>query len=198
MERPHQHPQSPFDDLLSQTNAWFSEISPNNQVIIKNNQINFEIKHQFHLENNQLSTNEFKPENVGFGISYALPIIVAVLAAEKNSLLLIENPESHLHPQAQAKLAELMALAAQNGVQICIETHSEHIINGTLVAIKNYQSEQRGIAHDKVRIYYFERDEIHHATQSIAVPVSEEGRITYPPRGFFDQFKKDIKTLMGF
>jgi len=191
------YPQS-HNDLLSQTNAWFREISPNDNVIVKDNQINFEMKYQFHLENNQLSTNEFKAENVGFGLVYALPIIVAVLAAEKDSILLIENPESHLHPQGQAKLAELMALAAQNGVQIFIETHSEHIINGTLVAVKKYQSEQRGIAHDKVRIYYFERDEIHHATQSIEVPVLEGGRITYPPRGFFDQFKKDIKTLMGF
>jgi predicted ATPase len=191
------YPQS-HNDLLSQTNAWFREISPNDNVIVKDNKINFEMKYQFNLENNQLSTNEFKAENVGFGISYALPIIVAVLAAEKDSILFIENPESHLHPQGQAKLAELMALAAQNGVQIFIETHSEHIINGTLVAVKKYQSEQRGIAHDKVRIYYFERDETHHATQSIEVPVLEGGRITYPPRGFFDQFKKDIKTLMGF
>ena len=183
------------NDLLSQTNAWLTEISPNENVIVKDNKINFEIKYQ---QTQPLSTNEFKAENVGFGISYALPIIVAVLAAEKDSIRLIENPESHLHPQGQAKLAELMALAAQNGVQIFIETHSEHIINGTLIAVKKYPSEQRGLARDKLRIYYFERDETHHATQSIEVPVLEGGRITYPPRGFFDQFKKDIKTLMGF
>ena len=91
-----------------------------------------------------------------------------------------------------------MALAAQNGVQIFIETHSDHIINGTLVAIKKYQDEQRGIARDNVRIYYFDRDETRHATESITVPVLEDARITYPPTGFFDQFKKDIKTLMGF
>jgi predicted ATPase len=183
------------NDLLSQTNAWLTEISPNEKVIIKDNKINFEIKYQ---QNQPPSTNDFKAENVGFGISSALPIIVAVLAAKKDSLLFIENPESHLHPQGQAKLAELMALAAQNGVQIVIETHSDHIINGTLIAVKKYQTEQRGLARDKLRIYYFERDETHHATQSIEVPVLEGGRITYPPRGFFEQFKKDIKTLMGF
>jgi predicted ATPase len=182
------------NDLLSQTNTWLREISPNENVTVKSNQTNFEIKYQSH----QFPIKKFKAENVGFGISYALPIIVAVLSAEKDSILLIENPESHLHPQGQAKLAELMALAAQNGVQIFIETHSDHIINGTLVAIKKYSTEQMGIAHDKVRIYYLERDNIRHATQSIAVPILEDGRITYPPRGFFDQFKKDIKTLMGF
>lgn len=184
------------NNLLSQTNAWLREISPNENVIIKSNQTNFEINYQFNSENNQ--TNTFKAENVGFGISYALPIIVAVLAAEKDSILLIENPESHLHPQGQSKLAELMALAAQNDVQIFIETHSEHIINGSLVAVKKYHTESRGIANDKIRIYYLEHDEIDHATKSIEVPVLENGRITYPPRGFFDQFKADIKTLMGF
>ena len=118
------HSQSQCDDLLSQTNAWLREMSPNENVLIKSNQTHFEINYQLNLENHQLSTNIFKAENVGFGISYALPIIVAVLAAKKDSILLIENPESHLHPQGQSKLAELMALAAQNGVQIFIETHS--------------------------------------------------------------------------
>ena len=192
------HPQSQLDDLLSQTNAWFKEISPHDNVIVKDNQINFEIKYQFSSENHQQPIGEFKAENVGFGISYVLPIIVAILAAEKDSLLLIENPESHLHPQGQSKLAELMALAAQNGIQILIETHSEHIINGILVAVKKYQREQHGIAHNNVRIYYFERDNTYHATKSIEVPVLEDGRITHPPAGFFDQFKKDIKMLMGF
>jgi predicted ATPase len=128
------HSQS-HNDLLSQTNAWCGEISSHVHIIVKDNKTNFEIKYQFDLENN-FPTNEFKAENVGFGISYALPIIVAVLSAEKDSILLIENPESHLHPQGQAKLAELMALAAQNGVQIFIETHSDHIINGTLVVVQ--------------------------------------------------------------
>ncbi len=150
------------------------------------------------MEDNQFPTNEFKAGNVGFGISYVLPIIVAVLSAEKGSLLLIENPESHLHPQGQAKLAELLALAAQNGVQILLETHSDHIINGTLVAVKKYQTEQRGIAHDNVRIYYFDLDETCHATRSTKIPVLEGGRIVNAPQGFFDQFKIDIKTLMGF
>jgi predicted ATPase len=186
------HSQSQFDDLSSQTDAWCGEISPHIHIIVKENQTHFEIKYRFDVENN-FPTNEFIAENVGFGISYALPIIVAVLSAEKDSILLIENPESHLHPQGQAKLAELMALAAQNGVQIFIETHSDHIINGTLVAVKN-----REIASDNVCIYHFDRDETLHATQSIKVPVLEKGRIIHPPPGFFDQLKKDIKKLMGF
>ncbi len=192
------HPRSRFDDLLSQANAWTGEISPNTHVIVKDNEKNFEISYQFDLEGGQFPTNAFKAENVGFGISYSLPIIVAVLAAEKDAILLIENPESHLHPQGQAELAELMALAAQNGVQILMETHSDHIINGTLVAVKKYQTEGKGISHDNVRIYYFDRDETCHATKAEAVPVLEGGRVIHPPKGFFDQFRMDIKTLMGF
>jgi predicted ATPase len=192
------HPGTRFDDLFSQTNAWTAEISPNINVIVKDNEKNFEIGYQFNLEGGEFPTNEFRAENTGFGISYSLPIIVAILAAEKDAVLLIENPESHLHPRGQSKLAELAALAAQNGVQIFMETHSDHIINGTLVAVKKYGTGGKGISHDKVRIWYFDRDETCHATRAEEVPVLEGGRIMHPPKGFFDQFKMDIKTLMGF
>ncbi len=192
------YPKSQFDDLSFQTDAWCNEISHNINVIVKDNKTSFEIKYQFNLENNQFPTNEFKSDNVGFGISYALPIIVAVLSADKDSILLIENPESHLHPQGQAKLAELMALAAHNGVQILLETHSDHIINGTLVAIKKFQTEQKGISNENVRIFYFDRDESTHATQTIQIPVSEDGHIKKAPKGFFDQIERDMEIMMGF
>ena len=51
-------------------------------------------------------------------------------------LIVIENPETHLHPKGQANLAKLIALVAEQGVQIIIETHSDHIINGLRVATK--------------------------------------------------------------
>jgi predicted ATPase len=196
------HPLSDSSALLEQTNTWLQEIIPQVNVIVRENPgLNaFEIRYQFTSTSaNMLSTNEFKAENVGFGISYTLPIIVAILSAKPNSLIMIENPESHLHPKSQAKLAKLIALAAQNGVQIFLETHSDHIINGTLVAVKKYETEEHeGIAHDKVRIHYFQRAETQHTTCIINVPVLEGGRIKNPPYGFFDQIETDLETLMGF
>jgi predicted ATPase len=193
------HPLSHSEALLEQTNRWLQEIIPDVNVIVRENQgLNaFEMRYQFTNTQANLSTHEFKAENVGFGIAYTLPIIVAILSAKPNSLILIENPESHLHPKSQSKLAQLMAIVAQNGVQILIETHSDHIINGTLVAVKNFETQQ-GIAHDKVSIHYFQRAETQHTTEVIKVPVLEGGRIKNPPLGFFDQIETDLETLMGF
>jgi predicted ATPase len=196
------HPLSDSSTLLEQTNIWLQEIIPQAKVIIRENQgLNaFEIRYQFtSMQSDVPATNEFKAENVGFGISYTLPIIVAILSAKPDSLIMIENPESHLHPKSQSKLAQLIALAAQNDIQIFLETHSDHIINGTLVAVKNYETEQnQGIAHDKVSIYYFHRSDAQHTTEVIKVPVLKGGRIKNPPLGFFDQIEIDLETLMGF
>ena len=192
------HPQTDVKSLQDQTTAWEREICQNINIHVHKLGNGFEIKYSFNRQGGEFPTDEFRAENVGFGVTYALPIIVAILSAEKDSLLLFENPEAHLSPHGQSRLAELMALAAQNGVQIIAETHSDHIINGTLVAAKNYQDTGRGIAHDKVKIYQFDRDEATHATQAIDIPVSEDGRILRPPKGFFDQIEQDLDTLMGF
>jgi predicted ATPase len=89
-----------------------------------------------------------------------------------------------------------MALAAQNGVQILIETHSDHIVNGTLVAVIKSETQQ-GIIPDKVKIHYFRSDN-QHTTSVINLPVLKGGKIKNPPAGFFDQIETDLESLMGF
>ncbi len=79
--------------------------------------------------------NRFKPKNVGYGFYYILPIIVTGLIAKSEEIIIIENPEAHLHPKAQSELIKFLALVAQTGVQIIIESHSEHILNAFRVAI---------------------------------------------------------------
>lgn len=79
----------------------------------------------------------FRPVNVGFGYSYVLPVVVAALLAEKGSILIVENPEAHLHPGAQSRLMKfLIGVAVENNLQILIETHSDHIVNGMRIAVK--------------------------------------------------------------
>ncbi len=193
------HPKAKSQQILKQTDAWLGEISPGVMTdiqtgLLNKNQLNLRFKYETEYD----YTSGFKPENVGFGVSYALPILAAVLSARKDSLILIENPEAHLHPSGQAKLAQLFALAAQAGIQLIIETHSDHIINGTLVAVKKYETGGRGISRDNVKIHFFSRDENEHASKIEQIPILEGGRITRPPKGFFDQIKQDIKVLMGF
>lgn len=194
------HPHCDSEELLDQTTVWLREMMPHVEVIVSENRsLNaFEIRYQFNsTQAGIVPTNEFKAENVGFGLSYVLPIIVIILSAKPGSLIMIENPEAHLHPKAQSKLIELMALAAQNGVQILVETHSDHIINGTLVAVKRDETHQ-GIAHNKVKIHYFHRSDSNHTTEVSNLPVLEGGQIKNPPTGFFDQIETDLETLMGF
>jgi predicted ATPase len=185
-------------DLFSQVTAWEREISSGVNIIIQDiGNLGYELKYQFNTSKGK--TNDFKASNVGFGVSYVMPVIVAILYAPKDSILFIENPEAHLHPHGQAKLAELIALAAQNGIQIVIETHSDHIINGILVQCKDYESEQtKGISKNNVSIYHFNRDGEKHCTKAEKVNIEEDGRIIYAPKGFFDQFTIDRKRLMGF
>ena len=151
------------------------------------------VKIGYQFENGEDVTPEFSPVNVGFGFTYTLPVITAILSAKKGDLIIIENPESHLHPQGQAKLGELIARAANDGVQLIIESHSDHLFNGVRVAIKN------GIVKtDDVSVFYFIRDEKsgEHIT-TIEQPVIESsGRISHKPKGFNDEYSKQLDELI--
>lgn len=192
------HESSEFDDLLNQVTAWEREISPGVNVVPKPSGKSFTLKYTFNKKEDISPTNEFSAENVGFGLSYALPIIVAALSSDQNSLILIENPEAHLHPRGQAELAKLIALAAQNGVQIILETHSEHIINGVLVACKKFEQDGKGINKDLVRIYHFKRDEEKHCAIAQPIKILADGKVDKQPDDFFEQTEKDLNYLLGF
>lgn len=193
-----QSPQTIFQDVLSQTIAWSREISKNINFNIIDSGRGYEFKYNFAGEGG-FPTSSYRPENVGFGVTYALPLIVAILSAEEDALIIIENPEAHLHPYAQGKLAELMALAAQSGIQILIETHSDHFINGVLVACKKFEDGDKGIDRENARFYFFERgDDQEAATIPIEIEIETGGKIKNQPAGFFDQIEQDLEILMGF
>jgi predicted ATPase len=178
--------------LSVQVERWLRMISPNIKIIIEPSGEDFKLKYKFNREENTI-TEDMTALNTGFGITYALPLLIAILSAHKDSIILIENPEAHIHPKGQAILMELMARAVANGIQIIIESHSDHIINGSLVAInKNL------ITPDQLSIYYFNREEHQHVAVSHPLEISRNGHIKRPPQGFFDQIDIDLKTLTGF
>ncbi len=188
-----------FTDLFNQTTAWEREISDSVNIVVQDiGNLGYELKYQFNTESGGGKTNEFRASNVGFGLTYAMPVIMSILSANKNALLFIENPEAHLHPNGQAKLAELICLGAEAGIQIVIETHSDHIINGILVQCKKFEETQKGISKENVSIYHFQRNETGHYSNASKINIEEGGRIRYTPKGFFDQFTLDRKFLMGF
>lgn len=194
-----QNPSITSGDLFYQTAAWEREISKGVNInIVDLGNIGYELQYEFKTESSEGKTNSFKSNNVGFGLSYVMPIIVAILSAPPGALLLIENPEAHIHPNGQSKLAELICLACQAGIQIIVETHSDHIINGILVQSKRFENESKGIDKKNVAIYQFLRNEIEHCSQALRLNIGDEGNLYDTPKGFFDQFTIDREYLLDF
>ncbi len=91
--------------------------------------------------------------DVGFGVSQTLPVIVALLVAAPGQIVYIEQPEIHLHPKAQYKMAELLADAANRGVKLVIETHSSLLLRGVQTLVT-----QGYLAPNLVKLHWFTRD----------------------------------------
>src|SRR5260221_6265573 len=92
------------------------------------------------------ATDRLRPQNVGYGLSHVLPILTACLGAQTGALLLIENPESHLHPSGQSAMGEFLAQVASAGIQLIVETHSDHVLNGIRRAVKRGQLTPQDVA----------------------------------------------------
>lgn len=185
------HPSSASRNLLEQTIAWEREISPRVTMIPSKSGDKVTIKYGYKGSGSHAPTEDLQAKNVGFGISYSLSIIVALLSAEPGALLILENPEAHLHPRGQSKLAELIALSAKSGVQIFVESHSDHIFNGVRKAVV-----AEIIKKEDVKIHFFELDE-QNTSKGNEIHLSERGRVLDAPKGLFDQFDDDLDTLLG-
>lgn len=131
----------------------------------------------------------FKPTNVGFGYSYALPILIAGLTARKGTILVVENPEAHLHPSAQSMITKFLCLVANCGVQVFVETHSEHILNALRVMVV-----QKNVKPQEINVMYFDSG-LDNYFESITI--EENGKLDHWPVNFFDQAEKDLNVLLG-
>ena len=185
-------------DLKEQVSAWENIISKGVNVITQREGKAVVLKYSFNKTNDFGSSDEFNATNVGYGLSYALPIIVALLTASTNSLIIIENPEIHLHPHGQSELAKLIARAAQTGTQIIVETHSDHIINGILVSTKQFENGGNGIDRNKVQIFNCKKNDATQTAEVTPINIVGDGKIDIQPDGFFDQTERDLSYLLGF
>lgn len=188
-----QHKSSTTELLNDNLNAWMSDITPGTKVITKLiPEINQASLH-YQFSSSKELTEQFRPENTGFGLTYVLPVVTAVLSSQPGDLLIIENPESHLHPSGQSIIAKLISLAAQNGVQIIVETHSDHFLNGIRTSVK-----KKYIDAENVIIYYLSRNKENseHCADVEKVEIDTQGRISTWPSGFFDEWDKSLTTLL--
>ena len=179
--------------LRNQLNTWLGEISPGVRVNIDEipGMDKVSLGYDFELKTGR--TNSFRPSNVGFGISFALSVIVLLLTADKNSVVIIENPEAHIHPRGQSKLGRLMALCASQGVQIFLETHSDHIINGIRVAVK-----EQAIDHSRVGICWFDKEttEFEQFSSLKQIDLDKNGELSEYPEDLLDEWSNQLLRLV--
>ncbi|MGE0085695.1 MAG: DUF3696 domain-containing protein [Desulfococcaceae bacterium] len=192
------HPNAKSRKLIHQTEAWLSEIAPG--VRLKTEAIsNEEVRLDFQFDTDNGITHRYKPKNVGFGLTYVLPVILSLLVAEKDKLILTENPESHIHPRGQSELGKLFAAAAQSGAQLFIETHSDHILNGIRIAAREKRIDEKNVI-----AFYFKRNEEDNCSRITSVLIdgkgklhrkTDEGTKASIPKGFFDEWTNSMAKL---
>jgi predicted ATPase len=138
------------------------------------------------------ATDFHRPVHVGFGLTQILPIVIAALSATKEDILLIENPEVHLHPAGQAFVGQFLADVARAGVQVIVETHSDHVLSGIRRSVKAGR-----LAAEQIAIHFF-RPRSTEAAQVLSPILDNSGNIDAWPEGFFDQFDKDMNHFAGW
>lgn len=175
-------------DVLTQTQMWMQSLFPG--IIIKSEKNPQSLSAQISITHNYTSGASVLSTNVGFGVSYVLPIIVTGLIAEKEAMMIVENPEAHLHPSAQTGIAEFLAKIAQAGVYVIVETHSDHFINGIQLAVARKQ-----LNNENVIINYVNQSEDTHWPEIKSIKMTDNAELTEWPDGFFNQTQKNFARL---
>lgn len=138
----------------------------------------------------------FKPVNVGYGHGYVLSVITSLVIAKNNETLIVENPEAHLHPAAQAKLMNVIInYAIKKNLQVLVETHSDHILNTALLAVKN---EDWRLSMKDLQILFFSGKQGvdgHFESMVQNLEITKDGHILNPPMHFFEQYAIDLEHL---
>lgn len=175
--------------LEAQVNAWLNYILPG--VYIRAIKDIHSMVAQIRIGNSYTQAQPVISPNIGFGISYVLPIITTGLIAANDSMFIVENPESHLHPAAQSAIGKFLAFLADRGLHIVVETHSDHVING----IQIYTA-QHPTFFEKIVINNFSIDERLGQPEVKDITLKKNGEISEWPKGFLDQSRNDYINLI--
>lgn len=181
---PIRHSESEGDTFLLNLKAWLNIISPNVKFGYQVNEMS---------DDSFATYNGFRTSNVGFGLSYTLPVIAMLLRASllPGSVVLLENPEAHLHPKGQTEMGKMIACAVKSGVQVIVETHSDHLFDGVRIFAK-----EDGHFADQFVGYWFELDKANF-TRWENIQINDAGQlVNEAPKGFCDQFEINAMKLI--
>ena len=160
--------------LFEQTIRWLTDMNLADGLSIR--ALGNSARYELLIENGDQASNL---KDVGVGVSQVIPVIVAALFAQPGHIVIVEEPESHLHPLAQSKLAELLAqVSKERNVQFIVETHSEHLFRRMQTLIAKQQITLKDAA-----MYFVERDG--KAARMRPLELDDFGRVKNWPEGFF-------------
>ncbi len=174
--------------LKKQAEAWMDLILPGIEMLSELYESTNSAR--VGLRRKASETDCLKSPNIGFGVTYALPIIVSGLIAEKGSMLIVENPEAHLHPSGQSKIGQFLGQIAGAGIQVVVETHSEHIINGIRLAVL-----KKTVKNTDVIINFFEQERKTLSPHIESITINENADLSNWPKGFLDQEEIDLGEI---
>jgi predicted ATPase len=178
--------------LLAQVNAWMQELSPGVRVEPEAVAMTDFVRLAYAYRGEKTAYGDpLRPTNVGFGLTHVLPVVTACLAAEAGTLVVVENPEAQLHPRGQAAMGKLLALTAANGVQVIVESHSDHLLNGIRLIVKASRLDS-----NLTKLHFFSRMPGRPATFETPV-LGDDGRLSFWPEGFFDQWERSLDQLLS-
>ena len=185
------------NSLLDQVNYWLNYIVGTTLSIKDLKKTNYlQVKYNNNPANMASEALYCRPVNVGSGISYLISVIISCLGAEEDSIVIIENPEIHLHPKAQSRLCEFLYFVSKSRRQLFVETHSDHIFNGLRVGIATGKMKQEDIT-----VNFLAMNE-QYETQCNPIIFKEYGKIIgtnddMDINDLFDQFEIDLDRILG-
>lgn len=188
VDEARRHPQNNGETVRTQVDAWLSELFPGARVSADRLTPDSPIRLTFSLST---SSPWARPANVGFGLSYAFPMLVALLTRARDSIIVVDSAEAHLHPRAQSAVGRLLGQMAGAGLQIFVETHSDHLLNGIRLAVRDGL-----VKPDDVALHFFGQGG--KVGQVTTLALDQNGAVSDWPEGFFDQAENDLAILSGW
>lgn len=186
-----------INSLLEQVNFWLDYIVGTKVQINDLKRTNYlQVRYNNNPANENSDALFCRPINIGSGISYLISILVVCLGSQEQDIIIIENPEIHLHPKAQSKLCEFFCFVCKADRQLFIESHSDHIFNGLRVGIANQKIDPKEI---KVNFFALNKN---YETQCNPITFGQFGKIIGKNQDMdindlFDQFEIDLDKMLG-
>ena len=174
--------------VRSQVEDWMDEFFPGARVSANRLTTDAPVHLTFRLHG---GGSWVPPANVGYGLGYAFPMLVAMLTAEPDCVVVIDSAEAHLHPRAQSAVGRFLGQMAGAGLQLFVETHSDHLLNGMRLAVRDGLLRPTDVA-----LHFFGVGAS--LGQITSLDIDNNGAVSDWPEGFFDQAERDLATLSGW